>query len=172
MESLAFMTILSRYDAHLVSLSGKKGTGEDWQGQSAQEGTELTMTTKLSDLMAGLSEEDLKDVRKRSRVHLKAMEDARRLDEIRRAANKKQGDIAMAMGIGQNAVSQLEKRRDMQLSTLNRYVESVGFRLELSVVAPSGDRIALKKFKPPGTSRMLRRQVSLELRPRPWWRRL
>lgn len=106
------------------------------------------MTTKLSDLMAGLSEEDLKEVRKRSRVHLKAMEDARRLDEIRRAANKRQGDIAMAMGIGQNAVSQLEKRRDMQLSTLNRYVESVGFRLELSVVAPSGERIALKKFKP------------------------
>jgi transcriptional regulator with XRE-family HTH domain len=106
------------------------------------------MATKLSDLMAELPEEDLKDVRKRSRVHLKAMEDARCLDEIRRAANKRQGEIAMAMGIGQNAVSQLEKRRDIQLSTLNRYVESVGFRLELSVVAPSGERVALKKFKP------------------------
>jgi len=106
------------------------------------------MTTKLSDLMADLSPEDLKDVRKRSQVHLKAMQDARRLDEIRRAANKRQGDIAAVMGIGQNAVSQLEKRRDMQLSTLNRYVESVGLRLELSVVAPSGERVALKKFKP------------------------
>jgi transcriptional regulator with XRE-family HTH domain len=106
------------------------------------------MTTKLSDLMAGLSQEDLKDVRKRSQVHLKAMQDARRLDEIRRAANKRQSDIAALMGIGQNAVSQLEKRRDMQLSTLNRYVESVGLRLELSVVAPSGERVALKKFKP------------------------
>lgn len=106
------------------------------------------MTTSLNDLMADLSEEDAKDVRQRSRVHLKAMEDARRLDEIRRVANKKQGDIAAAMGIGQNAVSQLEKRRDIQLSTLNRYVESVGFRLELTVVAPSGERIALKNFKP------------------------
>ena len=106
------------------------------------------MTTKLSDLMADLSEENRKDVRKHSRAHIKAMEDARRLDEIRRAANKKQGDVALAMGIGQNAVSQLEKRRDLQLSTLNRYVESVGFRLELSVVAPSGERVALKKFKP------------------------
>ncbi|MBS0454711.1 MAG: XRE family transcriptional regulator [Proteobacteria bacterium] len=106
------------------------------------------MTTKLSDLMADLSEEDVNDVRKRSRVHLKAMEEAQRLDEIRRAANKKQGDVAAAMGIGQNAVSQLEKRWDLQLSTLNRYVESVGFRLELSVVAPSGERVALKRFRP------------------------
>lgn len=106
------------------------------------------MTTKLSDLMADLSEEDIKDVRKRSRAHLKAMEDAQRLDEIRRAANKRQGDVAAAMGIGQNAVSQLEKRRDLQLSTLSRYVESVGFRLELSVVAPSGERVSLKRFRP------------------------
>jgi DNA-binding XRE family transcriptional regulator len=106
------------------------------------------MTKKLSELLAELSVEDRKEARKRSRSHLKAMEDARRLDEIRRAASKKQGDIALAMGIGQNAVSQLEKRRDMQLSTLSRYVESVGFRLELSVVAPSGERVTLKKFKP------------------------
>lgn len=106
------------------------------------------MTSKLSDLMAELSEQDLKEVRKRARAHLRAMEDARHLDEIRRAANKKQGEVALGMGIGQNAVSQLEKRRDLQLSTLNRYVESVGFRLELSVVAPSGERVLLKRFKP------------------------
>jgi DNA-binding XRE family transcriptional regulator len=106
------------------------------------------MTKNLSDLLAELPAEDRKEVGKRSRAHLKAMEDARRLDEIRRAARKKQGDIALAMGIGQNAVSQLEKRRDMQLSTLSRYVESIGFHLELSVVAPSGERVALKKFKP------------------------
>lgn len=106
------------------------------------------MTTKLSELMAELSEQELKEVRKRSRAHLKAMEEARHLDEIRRAANKKQGEVALGMGIGQNAVSQLEKRRDLQLSTLSRYVESVGFRLELSVVAPSGERVLLKQFKP------------------------
>jgi len=106
------------------------------------------MTTKLHELMAELSEDDLRDVRRRSRTHLQAMEDARHLDEIRRAADKKQVDIAVAMGIGQNAVSQLEKRRDLQLSTLNRYVESVGFRLELMVVAPSGERVVLKNFRP------------------------
>jgi len=64
------------------------------------------MTTKLSDLMADLSPEDLKDVRKRSQVHLKTMQDARRQDEIRGAANKRKGDIAAVMDIGHPTVTQ------------------------------------------------------------------
>lgn len=106
------------------------------------------MTTKLSDLMSEFSEEDIKDVRKRSRAHITAMEDARRLDDFRRAMKKSQSELAAAMSIGQNAVSQLEKRLDIQLSTLSRYVEGLGFHLELTVVARSGERIALKNFKP------------------------
>jgi transcriptional regulator with XRE-family HTH domain len=98
--------------------------------------------------MAGLSPADRREVEKRKKAHLKAMEEARRLDDIRRAADKKQGEVAQAMGIGQNAVSQLERRSDLQLSTLNRYVESIGFRLEIAVVAPSGERVALKNFRP------------------------
>lgn len=106
------------------------------------------MPRKLSELIADLSPNDRKEVEKRSRAHLKAMADARRLDEIRLAANKTQGEIARAMGIGQNAVSQLEKRQDLQLSTLNRYVESVGFRLEVAIVSESGERVALENFRP------------------------
>jgi transcriptional regulator with XRE-family HTH domain len=106
------------------------------------------MTTKLGELMAQLSAADRREVEKRARGHLKAMADARRLDEIRSAANKTQADIARAMGIGQNAVSQLEKRNDLQLSTLNRYVESVGFRLEVTIVSQSGERVALENFRP------------------------
>lgn len=106
------------------------------------------MTTKLSELMAELSAKDLADVKRRSLGHLKAMADATRLDEIRLAANKTQGDIARAMGVGQNAVSQLERRNDLQLSTLNRYVESAGFRLEVAVVSASGERVALENFRP------------------------
>src|SRR5450830_19684 len=86
------------------------------------------MTTKLSEMMAEFSEEDRKDIDKRVKAHLKAMQTAARLDELRRAVNKTQGD--------------------MQLSTLHRYVESVGFALQLTVVAPNGERVTLEKFKP------------------------
>jgi DNA-binding Xre family transcriptional regulator len=108
----------------------------------------MAMTTTLKEMMLELSDEDIKDVRKRARSHIKAMQEASRLDELRRAVEKPQGEIAAAMGIGQNAVSQMEKRQDIQLSTLSRYVQSLGFQLELSVVAKSGERVALKKFKP------------------------
>ena len=106
------------------------------------------MTTKLSELMAEFSEEDRKDIGDRVQIHLKAMAAAKRLNDIRRAARKTQGEVARGMGIGQNAVSQMESRDDMQLSTLHRYVESVGCHLELTVVAPNGERVDLKEFKP------------------------
>jgi hypothetical protein len=106
------------------------------------------MPTKLSELVAELSTGDRREVNRRARAHIKAMTDARNLEEIRRAADRKQGEVAAGMGIGQNAVSQLEKRRDLQLSTLSRYVESMGFRLEIAVVAPNGERVPLKNFRP------------------------
>lgn len=106
------------------------------------------MTTKLADLMTEFSREDRKDIASRVKAHLSAMETARNLDDIRRATQMTQGQVALAMGIGQNAVSQLESRGDMQLSTLHRYVKSVGFHLELTVVAPNGESVALKEFKP------------------------
>src|SRR5438046_720725 len=106
------------------------------------------MTTKLKDLIAELSPKERRDVNTRARFHLKAIEEAERLDQVRKAANKTQHEIAAMMGIGQNAVSQLEKRGDLQLSTLYRYVKSMGLRLELAVVGASGQRAVLKNYQP------------------------
>ncbi len=106
------------------------------------------MTTKLSELIAELSPGERREVNSRARFHIKAMQDAERLDQVRKAVNKTQNEIAASMGIGQNAVSQLEKRDDLQLSTLYRYVKSMGLHLELAVVGASGQRAVLKKFQP------------------------
>jgi DNA-binding Xre family transcriptional regulator len=106
------------------------------------------MTTKLNELMQELSPVQRKAVRQRAREHVKAMALASKLSELRWAVEKNQTDIAAAMGIGQNAVSQMEKRGDIQLSTLNRYVQSLGFELELAVVASDGARVVLEHFKP------------------------
>ena len=106
------------------------------------------MTTKLRDLIAGLSAADQKDVAGRKAAHLRAMAEARRLPELRQGAGVRQVDVAKAMQVGQNAVSQLESRNDWQLSTLSRYVESIGYRLELALVDTSGDRMLLTNFRP------------------------
>ncbi len=42
-----------------------------------------------------------------------------------------QAAMAEALGIGQDGVSRLEQRRDMQLSTLRGYVEALGGKLSI-----------------------------------------
>jgi DNA-binding transcriptional regulator YiaG len=89
----------------------------------------------LEDLMAELSPQDLRDVNARTRKHVKAIEEASRLDAVRKALGRTQQEVAARMGIGQNAVSQLESRDDVRLSTLHKFVEGMGLHLELALVS-------------------------------------
>lgn len=60
------------------------------------------------------------------------------LRAIREMAGKTQVDVATATGMAQSEISRLEKREDTRLSTLRKYVESLGGTLE--VVAVFGDK--------------------------------
>ncbi len=70
------------------------------------------------------------------------------LSDFRKAVGKTQVEVAQELGIKQNAVSQLEKRSDTYVSTLRRFLKSLGLTLELSVVDKSGARIDLPNFLP------------------------
>lgn len=70
------------------------------------------------------------------------------LSDFRKAVGKTQAEVAEELGINQNAVSQLEKRSDTYVSTLRRFLKSLGLTLELSVVDKSGTRIDLPFFLP------------------------
>ncbi|RJG15705.1 XRE family transcriptional regulator [Massilia cavernae] len=70
------------------------------------------------------------------------------LTDFRKAVGKTQAEVAKVLGINQNAVSQLEKRSDTYVSTLRRFLKSLGMTLELSVVAKNGVRIDLPNFLP------------------------
>ncbi|MBC3833280.1 XRE family transcriptional regulator [Undibacterium amnicola] len=70
------------------------------------------------------------------------------LSDFRKAVGKTQVEVAQELGIKQNAVSQLEKRSDTYVSTLRRFLKSLGLTLELSVVDKNGSRIDLPNFLP------------------------
>lgn len=106
------------------------------------------MGRNINDLIAELSAKDRAEVDAQAELFVMQMREASALDEIRKAAKQTQEQIASKMGIGQNAVSQLEKRPDLHVSTLGKYVESLGFELELSVVTASGERVALENYHP------------------------
>ncbi len=63
--------------------------------------------------------------------------------QLRRARRRTQVSLARSMGITQDAVSRLEKRTDMLLSTLSHYVEAMGGKLSLVAEFPDGNPVIL-----------------------------
>ena len=61
------------------------------------------------------------------------------LVELRERVQKTQGQMAVALGIKQPTVAGMEKPgRDLKLSSLKRYVEATGGKLNLDVELPDG----------------------------------
>ncbi len=76
----------------------------------------------------------------RSRAQAKAekMERELALDELREAMRLTQEALAERLGINQAAVSKVERRADMMISTLRRFVEAMGGELEIRALMPDG----------------------------------
>ena len=71
---------------------------------------------------------------RRARVAAKAaaLREEMTLEELRRARDLAQGEIADALDVSQPAVAKLEKRADMHVSNLRRYIEALGGKLEIT----------------------------------------
>ena len=65
--------------------------------------------------------------------------------EVRQARQMTQVRLAEVLGVNQGAVSKLEKRSDMYLSTLRSYIEAMGGQLEIRAVFPDGE-IMIEQF--------------------------
>ena len=68
---------------------------------------------------------------------------AMNLAMIRKAAQMTQVEVARKLGVGQGAVSRLENRGDMLLSTLHHYLTATGADAASIVVTVHGHRIEL-----------------------------
>ena len=59
-----------------------------------------------------------------------------RLDDLRRARNLTQERLAKALRVNQAAVSKIERRTDMYLSTLENVIRAMGGLLEIRAIFP------------------------------------
>jgi len=75
---------------------------------------------------------------RRARVAAKAaaLREAMTLEELRKARSLSQEEIAATLAVGQPAVAKLEKRTDMHVSNLRRYIEALGGTLEITARFP------------------------------------
>ncbi|MDE0131839.1 MAG: XRE family transcriptional regulator [bacterium] len=93
------------------------------------------MALDVEDVISGL------DPERRRRIEERAAElipEEMTLRELRRARRLTQASIGRELGTSQDAISRLEKRSDLLLSTLRRTIEAMGG--SLSLVARFPDR--------------------------------
>jgi DNA-binding XRE family transcriptional regulator len=69
------------------------------------------------------------------------------LREIRKARSQSQADLAQKLGVNQAAVSKLERRTDMYLTTLRGYIEAMGGELEIIARFPDGASVKIDQFR-------------------------
>lgn len=92
-------------------------------------------------------------VKSQKRVERKAAEQHRALAlaELREARNLTQVELAEKLGIEQGAISKIERRADMYLSTLRNVIQAMGGQLELTARFPTGQvRVLTFRESKPG----------------------
>lgn len=126
------------------------------------------MAIDLKDYLATLPEARRRAIRARAE-ELIAEEVS--LAELRKDLERSQVELARKMGVRQADVSKIERRSDMHVSTLRRYVEAAGGSLEIivrvpgkplrrltfsahrpgSIELPPGAKVVRSKAAPPGS---------------------
>ena len=88
-----------------------------------------------------MSSESKERVKEKSLVLQEAMD----LAELRSAMKLSQQEIASSLKIGQASVAKLEKRADMYVSTLRRFIEAIGGELDIIARFPDHS-VCIKTF--------------------------
>lgn len=92
------------------------------------------MAKMFADLRARMPVE----AQRRAKARTEAMLAELPLAELREARKLTQETLAEALEVEQGSVSKMERRTDMYLSTLRRYVEAMGGTLEIVAHFPEG----------------------------------
>ena len=87
-------------------------------------------TRNFRELLKAMPAERQEAIEKRIRKSLQAMP----LDQLRKAQEMTQFQLAGILGVNQGEISKIEHRSDICISTLADYVEAMGGRLEIRAV--------------------------------------
>ncbi|MBI5784339.1 MAG: XRE family transcriptional regulator [Rhodocyclales bacterium] len=93
------------------------------------------MAKKFAELRAKMSP----DAQARAAARAEAMLLEMQLQELRKARQVTQVEVAKAMNVEQAAISKLERREDMYVSTLREYVKALGGELKLVASFPDAE---------------------------------
>ncbi len=98
------------------------------------------MARTLDQVLTGLP------AKRRAKIERRAGELATTLKDLREAFAHTQVELAESLGVGQDTISRIERRSDLLLSTLRRYVEAMGGRLELVAHFPNRSPLVIEQL--------------------------
>ena len=84
--------------------------------------------------------------RTRSEAKVQKMIKEMALDELRAARDLTQEHLSRILGVRQAAVSKLERRTDMYISTLADFIKAMGGTLEIRAIFPDGN-VRITQFR-------------------------
>jgi len=104
--------------------------------------TGVQMAKNFNELLAKMSPE------RRARVEARVKETIAQmpLEELRNARELTQTQLAEVLQVSQGAISKVERRADMYISTLRSYIRAIGGDLRIQAVFPDG-AVEINQFK-------------------------
>ena len=92
---------------------------------------DVEYTDEFGEWWSGLAEAEQEDISAIAEIKAEMA-----LAELRQARERSQEELARVLKVNQPAVAKLEKRTDMYVSNLRRYVEALGGKLEITARFP------------------------------------
>jgi DNA-binding XRE family transcriptional regulator len=94
----------------------------------------VTMKNLKELLENNFTSQERAEIRRKSKEKIAAI----RLQQVRKSHRITQKELASTMGLSQSALSELERRPNITLSAMQRYVEALGGHLEITAVFHEG----------------------------------
>lgn len=102
------------------------------------------MTETLENVIASLPEEDQTAIRLETE---KLIAEEMTLQELRKARERSQQVVGEVLHVNQAAVSKIERRTDMYLSTLRSFIQAMGGELDIVARFPDRAPIRISQFE-------------------------
>src|ERR1019366_9784936 len=114
-------------------------------------------TVSLDEMLARESEESRRRIEKMTE---ELIAEEMSLRELRLLRKLTQAQLAKKLKIGQEGVSRIERRSDMNISTLNKYVKAVGATLRIEARFPDQPPIVLTDPGKPRSRKKAKKRVA------------
>jgi DNA-binding XRE family transcriptional regulator len=102
------------------------------------------MTTDLKEHISTLQPERRKAIERRAH---ELIAEEKTLQELRRASTHSQVQLAQTLGVKQAAISKMERRTDMYVSSLRTFVEAMGGSLDIIATFPHKPPVKITQFQ-------------------------